>query len=271
MELEIFNLNINLKLIILPILYILIGIILYKIIKKIVNKIEENSKFNNKIDSKKIATIKILGINISKYLIVTIVILAILSVFGVNVTSIVAGIGITAALIGFAMQDTAKDFIAGIFILTEEQYKLGDYIEIDGFLGEVVFVGLKSTRIKNYRGMVKIIANRNITNVINYSIENSLAEIDINISNKYAPEEIDAILIDIKKEIKENDKIVGDLEIWGIEELKESGYVYRLAIEVKSMEHYEIQRLIRKIIRQKFVENNIEFYYLVQGDKYGAK
>lgn len=73
-------------------------------------------------------------------MIIIFVALAILSLYGINVKSILAGVGITAAIVGLACQDIAKDLLAGIFIVAEDQYEIGDTIEIDGFMGEVVLL-----------------------------------------------------------------------------------------------------------------------------------
>ena len=76
--------------------------------------------------------------------------------------------GITAAIIGLAFQDIAKDFLAGISIVLEDQFEIGDTIEINDFRGEVVAFGLRTTRVKNYKGATKIIANHMINEVTNY-------------------------------------------------------------------------------------------------------
>ncbi len=252
--------EIDLSKILLPIIYIVLGIVVYKIIKMILNKILNKNKLIGKNTKNKVSTVFMLISNIIKYLIAIIVILAILSVFGVNVVSIVAGLGVTAAVLGLALQDVAKDLISGITILTEEQYKLGDTIEIEGFMGEVIFVGLRSTRIKNYRGSIKIIANRNISNIINYSMENSLAIVDINISYDNDSEKIEKTLEKIGENIKELiPSSKSKLEVWGVENLNEFGYEYRVALLVKSMEQYTAQRTLRKEIKKVFDQEKIKF------------
>ena len=138
--------------IILPIIYIIIGIVIYEIIKKIINKMTKYNK--NKQHYQRVETVKSLILNIIKYVIVIIVILGILANFGVNVTSLVAGLGVTTAIIGLAFQDLAKDLIAGISIIIEAQYEVGDTIEVDGFMGEVEFIGLKTTRIRNFKRII---------------------------------------------------------------------------------------------------------------------
>lgn len=250
------KINITLGQIIAPIIYIIIGIVVYEIIKKIINRM---TKTKSKQHSQRVETVKSLILNIIKYVIVIIVLLGILANFGVNVTSLVAGLGVTTAIIGLAFQDLAKDIIAGFSIITEEQYEVGDTIEIDGFMGEVEFIGLKTTRIKNYKGATKIIANRYMDNLINYSEHNSLAVVDVAVDYNEKSEVVENVLNDLAKKL--NGKIVdatGELEIWGINSLDDSAVVYRVALETKPMKHFAVERYLRKEIKEAFQEANIK-------------
>ncbi|MBR3180766.1 mechanosensitive ion channel [Candidatus Saccharibacteria bacterium] len=104
-----------------------------------------------------------------KYVMMILVLLVILADFGVNVSSLVAGFGIITAIFGLAFQDLIKDFIAGVAIIVEDQFSVGDVVEIDDFKGTVIDIGLKTTEIRDKTGKVKIIANHNIDGLINCS------------------------------------------------------------------------------------------------------
>ena len=175
------KINIDVSMIIWSIVYILIGILFFKLIKKIIMKTSTKTKILKESQIQRIRTIKILILNIIKYIIIVLVILAILSKFGVNIKSILAGLGIGTAIIGLAFQDLAKDLIAGFSIITEGEYEVGDTIEVDDFMGTVTEIGLRTTRIKNFKGATKIIANHYMDNIVNYSNNNSLAVIDVGI------------------------------------------------------------------------------------------
>ena len=82
-------------------------------------------------------------------------------------------------LIGLAFQDLFKDVIVGFFIIIEDQFSVGDTIEVCGFKGEVMHVGMKSTKIKKFDGPIMIISNRNIDKVINISQEKGTVIINI--------------------------------------------------------------------------------------------
>lgn len=257
------SITIDLKQLILPIVYIALGIFIYGIIIKIVERIMENSKKNLKNHQyQRVKTLKMLIMNIIKYAIGIIVLLAILANFGVNVSSLVAGLGITTAIIGLAFQDLAKDLIAGFSIITEGQYEVGDTIEIDNFMGEVIFLGLKTTRIRNYKGAIKIIANRYMDNLINYSLDNSLAIVDVSTGYEHKPEEIEKVLNELAKKLNGTIKEAkGEIEVWGINELGNSGMIYRVAVPVESMKQFTVERYLRKEIKNALVESKIKIPY----------
>lgn len=252
--------TIELKQIILPIVFIAIGILLYEIIKNTILKISNNNtKKLKQHQIHRIKTVNMLVINIIKYVIVIIVALAILAVFGVNVSSLVAGLGVTTAIIGLAFQDLAKDLIAGIFIITEAQYEVGDTISVDGFMGEVVSIGLKTTQIRDYRGATKIIGNRYMDNMINYSLHTSLAVVDVGVDYEHSPEEVEKVLKDLAKTLNGTiANATGDIEILGINALDDSSVVYRITVEVKSMKQFETERFLRKKIKETFDQKNIK-------------
>lgn len=252
--------NIELKQIILPIIYITLGIVSYEIIKKIINKMAKRSRGNLKLHQyQRVNTVNMLIQNIIKYIIVIIVILALLATFGVNVSSLVAGLGITTAIVGLAFQDLAKDLIAGISIITEAQYEVGDTIEVDGFMGEVIFIGLRTTRIRNYKGATKIIANHNMDNITNYSLHNSLAIVDVSTGYEHSSEEVEKVLTDLSKELKGKIKEAkGELQILGITELDDSGVTYRVALEVDATKQFAVERYLRKEIKEIFDKSNIK-------------
>lgn len=255
------QINIDFKYITIPILYIVLGIISYNIIKKLFNK---SIKVDNISSShrQKAKTVKMLCLNVIKYIIVIIVILAILSVFGVNVKSIAATLGVTTAIIGLAFQDLAKDLIAGFSIITENQYEVGDTIEVDDFTGEVISLGLKTTKIKNFKGAIKIIANHNMDKIINYSQADSLAVLDIDVDYNHSVEEIEKALKDLSISLKNKiPNALEDLKVVGITDLANSSVVYRITVKVKAMKQHETERFLRRELKMYFDKLNIKIPY----------
>lgn len=262
MKLEYNFFSIDIFQIIIPILYIVIGIVLFQIIKKLILKSRINYKKISKDQVQRIKTIKILFINIIKYIIIILVVLSILSQFGVNVKSILAGLGIGTAIIGLAFQDLAKDLIAGFSIITEGEYEVGDVIEVNGFMGEVTSISLRTTRIKNFKGATKIIANHYMDNIINYSENNSLAVIDVDISYENNEKEIEKAFSDLFERLKGKIPFATkDPEIWGVNELSNSSVVYRIVVETEPTKQFITERFLRKEIKIELDKNNIKIPY----------
>ena len=262
MNIKIFGMPFNLKLIILPLIYILIGIIVFEIIKSFIIKATDRKNNLKATQRQRVKTFRTLIINIIKYIIIILVLLSILSVYGINIKSILAGLGIGTAILGLAFKDLATDLIAGFSIIIEGEYEIGDTIEIDGFMGEVVFIGLRTTRIRNFKGATKIIANHYMDNIINYSNNNSLAIVDVSIAyetdEKLIEETFDKLLKRLNGNIQYATK---DLEVWGVNELGNSAVVYRLAVETESMRQYTVERFLRKEIKKEFDSANIKIPY----------
>ncbi len=173
MNLNFFGTDISLKKLINSALYILFVLIVYLILRRVL-KVTFNKAGGKKAtpaQKQRIRTISQMLSSILRYLFLIIVLLVILSILGVNVTSLLAGLGILTAVVGLAFQDMIKDFIAGVAIIAENQFCVGDTVilQADGFKGEVTNIGLKTTEVTNEKGEVKILANHNIDGLINCS------------------------------------------------------------------------------------------------------
>ena len=248
--------------IIVPIIYILIGIIIFIILKRLIIRITTRRKILRDSQLQRINTIRILVSNIIKYVIIVLVILAILSQFGINIKSILAGLGIGTAILGLAFQDLAKDLIAGFTIITDGEYEVGDTIEVDGFMGKVTEIGLRTTRIKNFKGATKIIANHYMDNVINYSDNNSLAVIDIGVAYETEEGKVEEAFKNLFEKLKGKiPNATKEPEILGVQELSNSSVVYRIVVETKPMKHIETERFLRKEIKKEFNKSKIKIPY----------
>lgn len=235
------------------VIYFIIGYILYTLIKKVINK--------KKLHTKRQKTIRELILGIIKYIIIVLVLVSSLSLIGVDVTSFLTGIGIAGIIVGLALQDVMKDILSGIFIITEDQFNVGDLIEVNGFTGEVVSIDLKSTKIKNDEGKLKIIANRDILEVINYSFYNNFASIKVPLSYELSNKEINNILNKVCKRIEKEIEVKGPCKVLGIDEFASSAIIYSLLVEIPSGMIANTKRKMREIVKDEFDKNNISIPY----------
>ncbi|MBQ7040823.1 mechanosensitive ion channel family protein [Candidatus Saccharibacteria bacterium] len=174
--LNIFGLEISTKKLINSALYLLFVFIIYLILRRIlkITFSHAGGRRTSAAQKQRIKTISQMLSSILRYLFLIIVLLVILSILGVNVSSLLAGLGILTAIVGLAFQDMIKDFIAGIAIIAENQFCVGDTVilQADGFKGVVMNIGLKTTEVTGEKGEVKILANHNIDGLINCSRNN---------------------------------------------------------------------------------------------------
>ena len=163
--------EINGKRIINSIIFILIVFVVYFILMRLIKIFFKRAdrKNMNTEQKHKIQTVLQMVSSFLKYAFLILVILVVLANFGVNVVSLLAGLGILAVILGLAFQDMIKDVIAGVVIIMEDQFKVGDEVKIDDFKGVVSKVGLKTTEITGKSGEIKIVSNRNMDGLVNYS------------------------------------------------------------------------------------------------------
>jgi len=157
------------KEIIAPLCIIFGAALVYFIISRIIKRIFK-IKVKRVNDNKK-CTFMTLIINVVRYVIIIIAILLILEVYGIDTRAILASLGLVGLIIGLAFQDMIRDFIAGISIVIEGYYDIGDTITIGNFKGEVISLGMKTTRIKNENGDIRLVTNGTIKDVTNHSLK----------------------------------------------------------------------------------------------------
>ena len=243
-----------------PIITIIVMFIFYKILKRIIKRI-----FNfktKKIKHNKQVTLMNFFINVARVICLIIAAVIILGIYGVETSAIITSLGAVTVVLGLAFQDMLKDFIAGISFIFENSYNVGDWVTINGFKGEVVSLGMKTTRVKAYEGQILIINNGSITEVINHNAANSLAIVDVRISYESNTEKVEQILTDLCTRLKtELENLKGDVQLLGIEELDESALVFRITAEVEAGEQFGIQREIRKQVKLELEKNKIKIPY----------
>lgn len=244
----------------LPIIYIVFGILVYLIIAKMISGINKIDIKQSKGLDKRKNTIVVLVKSIIKYVIAVIVIILILGVYGVNTTSLIASLGVVTAIIGLAFQDTIKDFLAGVFLIFDNAYAVGDTVKINGFTGEVISLGLKTTKIKAYTGEVMTLSNSSFTEVINYNLNHSKVVIKVPVHYNTKIDKLEKILNEIKTIIEE-DKDVYSMELLGIDEFGDSSINYAIIVECVALTHYGIKRKILGLIKKRFDEEKIIIPY----------
>ena len=242
-----------------PILIIIISCVIYSILKTIIKRIILRSGDNNNYQVKKRLTVINLISNFAKYIVVIIAVIMILQIYGVNTTSIIASLGVLSAVIGLAFQDALKDFIGGVTIILENYYIVGDYVKYKDFTGKVKSIGLKSTKIVNFNNETLIVANRNVTEIINLSQNANHVYIDIPVAYEEKTAKVEKAIDKIIKKLAKDKLIKKDtIEYKGISNLDSSCINYLLIFTTIHDAQWQARRNALKIIKDTFEEEKIK-------------
>lgn len=239
------------------IIIILLSLFLYKFITYFISKGEKNAK-SKMVTGKKRETYLKLVKSLIRYIFIIVTILIILEANGINVSSVLAGVGILGVVFGFAMQDWLKDIIRGSSILSDSYFSVGDIVKYKDIEGKVLVIGLKSTKIQELKtGYVKTIANRNIEEI---DVVSNLIYIYIPMSYDLQVHEAEKVINIIVQSIKKNNNVTNCRYI-GVHELADSTINY--CIEIACNQQYKLQ-VRRDALRTVLIEmenNGIKIPY----------
>jgi len=197
--------------------------------------------------------------SITKYVVGVAAFLVVLSVWGVNVAPALAGLGIMGLVIGLGAQKFINDLISGFFIIIEHHFDVGDKIEVQGFKGEVIDIGLKTTKIKNWKNEIKILSNGEINNLINFSKGFSVAIVEFGIAYSVDVQStIDLLNRELPAIRKDLPEIVEDPKVLGVINLSNSSVDMRVMAKTLNEQHYGVERELRKRIKKILDDNGIE-------------
>lgn len=212
---------------------LVVGILIYYIVRYVMKK-----AVLSKIDRSE-NTPFIMVISYLKYFYFLLLALLILKVNGIDVSAMLAGVGIVGIIIGLAVQDALKDMIRGISIISENYYKIGDVIKYKDNTGIVTELGVKTTKIKDlYTDNIVSIANRNIEQV--EVVSNSIY-LDIPMPYEVKIDKVEECIDEIITNIKNNPK-VKDVMYKGVSNLSESSVDYKLLVTADPKVKLQVRR-----------------------------
>ena len=178
--------------------------------------------------------------NILRYAAVLAAICVALTIFNVDVVTILAGLGIIALIIGFGAESLIADIVTGMFILIDNQYNIGDIIEVDGFRGTVTEINVRSTVITDVGGNIKIINNSDMKNILNRSDNSSLSVADFPIPYETDLEALEKEIPGLLQQIFRNNQplMLKVPEYLGVNKLDDSAVLLRFTVDVAEGDIY---------------------------------
>ena len=193
-----------------------------------------------------------------KWIIIIGATLWILSTWGINTTALLAGAGILALIIGLGAQSLIADILAGIFIVFEGEYVVGDIVVIDGWRGKIVSIGIRTTQLEDNGGNIKIINNSEIKSVINQTKHKSVAISKINFAANEKLENVENIiksaLLDIKTKIP---AITDEIMYKGVNNITEASIELVFHAPCFEEDIYQVQRDLNRELKLLLDNHNI--------------
>jgi moderate conductance mechanosensitive channel len=187
----------------------------------------------------------------------------VLSGLGYDLAPLLAGVGIIGLAVGFGAQDLVKDVVNGFFILLEDQYGVGDVVEINQeAAGKVEQLTLRVTGLRDIDGTMHFVSNGSIDHVANRTKDWSRAVIDVGVSYSADPAQVRRVLEKVSSDAKESGGLGGSLyeppQVLGVEALGEYEVVWRVLAETKPGRQWDIGRQLRERIKDEFDAEGIE-------------
>jgi len=188
--------------------------------------------------------------------IASVMVLMIMQVFGLPIAPLLASAGILGVAFGFGSQSLVKDFLSGIFMIIEDQYGVGDIVDLGEASGTVETVGLRVTRLRDVEGTAWYIRNGEILRVGNRSQGWARAVLDIGVAYGENVEHAQQLILDEAERLQQDpefsDLVLEDPEVWGVESVSADGVVVRLVVKTAPMEQWRIARELRVRIKKRF-------------------
>lgn len=226
------------------------------------NAFRMGSRSPIQISERRTVTVAKLLENIVAYVVMFIMLIAILGVFNINASGLLAGAGVIGLAVGFGAQSLVKDVITGLFILLEDQFSVGDYVKIGQFEGVVLEIGLRTTKVKSWTGEIHTLPNGSIVQVTNYSVSNSVAFVDVSISYEADIAKAEQVIEELLEELPaQYEQMVTTPQLLGVQTLAASEVILRVIAEVEPMQHAVIARALRKEIKNRLDLHGIEIPY----------
>jgi small conductance mechanosensitive channel len=184
---------------------------------------------------------------------------------GVDLTPFLAGGAVLTVALGFGAQDFVKDIIGGLFLIVENQIRLGDVADINGKSGLVEAIRLRTTILRSLDGTVLVIPNGSIRELSNMTKDFSYCVIDVGVAYKEDVDNVVQVLDRTGQELaadaKYSGRILEPLEILGVDDFADSAVVIKIRIKTLPREQWNVGRELRRRIKRAFDGCGIEIPY----------
>jgi small conductance mechanosensitive channel len=200
--------------------------------------------------------------SITSGVIYTVLAIMTISELGYDVAPLIAGAGILGVALGFGAQSLVKDFLSGIFMIFEDQYGVGDVVDLGEASGTIEAVSLRVTRLRDVNGTVWYVRNGEILRVGNMSQNWARTVLDVGVAYSEDLVKVRQVLKDVAHDLWDDEEfkglIIEEPEVWGVEALNPEGVTIRVTLKTAPMEQWAVAREMRQRIKARFDYEGIE-------------
>lgn len=200
--------------------------------------------------------------SITSFTILTLAAIMALGELGANIGPLIAGAGIVGIALGFGAQTLVRDFLSGLFMLFEDQYGIGDVVDLGDASGTVEAVSLRVTRLRDVNGTVWYVRNGEILRVGNMSQNWARTVLDVRVGLAEDLTRVRSILEETCHGMWDDEDfsgmIIEEPEVWGVERMDPDAVVMRVAVKTAPLEQWAVARELRKRIKERFGHEGIE-------------
>jgi small conductance mechanosensitive channel len=248
---------------------LLIGILAYALIRTtrlLVSRFEHELNLHTGLDAleraKRARTLGSIINKVATAVIAGIAVLMTLREINVDIAPVLTGAGIVGLAVGFGAQTLVRDVISGFFLILEDQVRVGDVAAINGTGGTIEAINLRTIVLRDVEGTVHVFPNGAIQTLANKSKDFSYYVIDLGISYRENPDRVAAVLRDIGAKLQADPAfapwILEPLEIMGVDAFGDWAVMLKLRIKTVPLKQWEVGRELRKRIRARFEQEDIE-------------
>lgn len=180
----------------------------------------------------------------------------VLSELGLDLGPVLASAGIVGVALGFGAQNVVKDVLTGVFLIGEDQFGVGDVVDLGEATGSVEAVGLRTTRLRSVDGTVWYVRNGEVLRVGNMSQGWSRALLDVPVAWGSDVPAVRALVKEVAdvlwKDPEWEERVLEEPEVWGVEALSSDGVVIRLVVKTVPLQQWDVQRELRQRLKAAF-------------------
>lgn len=244
------------------VIFVVIQVLLY-FIDRGLKRWKETDRIRSLKSFARIDTLTATFAKVIKFILYFIGIVITLNIFGFNTKNLFATLGIGSIVIGIGAQSFIKDVIGGFLIIVEDQFSVGDFVKIGSVEGVVKEMGIRTTRLEDYKGEIHIVPNGTVSTLTNRSRKPQRTSVEVYLSYEEEPDKIMGIIKDILDGYSERPEFLSS-EIWGVTRFERLGYVITFVFFANWGDNFALEYEIREALIEKLKEEDVKTFEVLK-------